>query len=118
MAEIKTLRVLAVMNNNIDRVPLSLGSLDSLRVIKLTGNPLDVQLRRIIDGTDTNPSPLATPLAENGKEVLVTLRIKQFLKHEAAALESGSRYSERMKATVTVLTFVAVVKVRWKLLGH
>ncbi|MCJ1438429.1 RAM signaling network component [Xylographa pallens] len=90
MKEMRTLRVLSVMNNNIDRVPFSLGSVDSLRIIKLAGNPLDVRLRRIIDGTDTNPSPLVTPLAENGKDVLLTLRIKQFLKHEAAALESGS----------------------------
>ncbi|MCJ1287069.1 RAM signaling network component [Xylographa opegraphella] len=88
--KIKTLRVLSVMNNNIDSVPLSLGSLDSLRILKLAGNPLDVKLRRIVEGTDTNPSPLVTPLAENGKDVLVTLKIKQYLKHEAAALESGS----------------------------
>ncbi|MCJ1384702.1 RAM signaling network component [Xylographa soralifera] len=90
MINMKTLRVLSVMNNNLDRVPFSLGSLDSLRIIKLAGNPLDVELRRIIEGTDTTPSPLVTPLAENGKDVLVTLRIKQYLKHEAAALESDS----------------------------
>ena len=87
----KSLKVLSVMNNNLEMVPFSLGFLDSLRIIKLAGNPLDVELRRIIDGNDTTPSPLATPLAENGKDVLVTLRIKQHLKHEAAALESDSR---------------------------
>ncbi|MCJ1399048.1 RAM signaling network component [Xylographa trunciseda] len=90
MKNMKSLRVLSVMNNNLERVPFSLGSLDSLRIIKLTGNPLDEELRKIVNGNDTTPSPLVTPLAENGKDVLVTLRIKQYLKHEAAALESDS----------------------------
>ncbi|MCJ1390463.1 RAM signaling network component [Xylographa bjoerkii] len=90
MKTMKSLRVLSVMNNNLESVPFSLGSLDSLRIIKLAGNPLDEELRRIINGNDTTPSPLVTPLAENGKDVLVTLRIKQYLKHEAAALESDS----------------------------
>ena len=118
MKYMKTLKVLSVMNNNIDRVPFSLGSLDSLRILKLAGNPLEIQLRRIIEGTDTTLSPLVTPLAENGKDVLVTLRIKQYLKHEAAALESDSRYSIWTQCVRRVLTYVAVVKVRWKLHGH
>ena len=114
----KTLRVLSVMNNNIDSVPFSLGSMDNLKIIKLAGNPLDMQLRRIVEGTDTAPSPLATPLAENGKDVLVTLRIKQYLKYVAAALESGSRYINCPKSMRAVLTFVSVVKVQWKLHDH
>ena len=89
MKNLKALRVLSVMNNNLEEVPFSLGFIESLRVLKLAGNPLHEDLRGILDGNDSTPSPLITPLAENGKDALLTIKIKQHLRTEAAALESG-----------------------------
>ena len=78
------------MNNKLERVPLSLGSLESLRILKLAGNPLGQGLKSIIDGNDGSPSPLVAPLVENEKDAIVlTIKIKQYLKAEAVALESG-----------------------------
>ena len=83
------LRVLSVMNNNLKELPFSLGFLESLRVLKLAGNPLNASLNNILDGKDESPKPLSVPLPENEKESRVTNRIKGYLRHEANSLESG-----------------------------
>ena len=85
----KSLRFLSVMNNNIENLPLSLGFLESLRLLKLTGNPLKDSLRHIADGSESAPSPLVTSIGENERDTVYTIRIKQYLKAEAAALESS-----------------------------
>ena len=98
MKSLKALRVLSVMNNNLENVPFSLGFLESLRILKLAGNPLGEDLKGILDGNDGSPSPLIVPLAESEKEARLTIKIKQYLKSEAAALESGgeSRFAAKL----------------------
>ena len=85
----KALRVLSVMNNKLESLPFSLGFLDTLKILKLTSNPLNEGLKNILEGNDGSPAPLTVPLAENEKDVMLTKKIKKFLKNEAAALESG-----------------------------
>lgn len=80
------------MNNNLERLPLSIGYLENLRCIKVGGNPLDEELRAIAESNEMTPSPLVTPLVGDGKEFAVAAKIKLYLKREAAALESDSRY--------------------------
>ena len=97
MKNLKALRVLSVGNNKLESIPFSLGYLESLRVLRLAGNPLGEDLKGIVDGNDGSPSPLLVPLAESEKEARLTIKIKQYLKHEAAALESGgeSRFTTK-----------------------
>ena len=92
----KSLRVLSVLNNNIDDVPFCLGYLDTLKVLKLAGNPLTHDLKRIVDGTDGSPSRIGTSVTDYEKDALLTKKVKKYLKAAAtaAASESGgeSRY--------------------------
>lgn len=85
----KALRVLSVMNNNLQGVPFSLGSLDTLKILKLANNPLNEGLKNVVEGNDGSPTPFNVPLAENEKDAMLTKKIKKFLKTEAASLESG-----------------------------
>ena len=88
----RSLRVLSVMHNNLDELPLTLGPLESLRILKMAGNPWNEALRAIIAGSDSTPSPLVTPIGENEKDALLTIKIKQYLKAEADAHHSGGEY--------------------------
>jgi Leucine-rich repeat (LRR) protein len=85
----KSLRVLSVMHNQLRDLPFSIGGLDSLRILKMTGNPLNEQLKTIVDNNGSALSPQTTPIAENEKDALLTLKIKQFLRSEQNAFESG-----------------------------
>lgn len=90
----KALRVLSLLNNNIGEIPSCLGLLDTLKILKIAGNPLNLELKRIMDGNDGSNSPPSTVLADNEKETLLTKKIKKHLKFAAFAKESGeeSRY--------------------------
>lgn len=85
----KTLRVLSLLNNSIVEMPSCVGFLDTLKILKLAGNPLKGNLKNIVDGNDAAFSPPPTALADNEKEAIVTRKIKKFLKSEAAANELG-----------------------------
>jgi hypothetical protein len=85
----KSLRVLSVMHNQLNELPLSIGGLDSLRILKMAGNPLNDHLRAIIDNNGNALSPQTTPIAENEKDALLTLKIKQFLRSQLETFESG-----------------------------
>ena len=87
--EMKSLRVLSLLNNNIGEIPSCVGFLDTLRIVKLAGNPLRGNLKNIVDGNDVASSPPVTALADNEKEAIVTRKIKDFLKSEAAVNELG-----------------------------
>ncbi len=86
--DMKSLRVLSLLNNNIGEIPACVGFLETLKILKLAGNPLKGELKHIVDGNDASSPPL-TALADNEKEAIVTKKIKKFLKSEAAAIEFG-----------------------------
>ena len=87
--DMKCLRVLSLMNNYIGDIPSCVGFLDTLRIMKLAGNPLKGNLKSIVDGNNAPSSPPLTALADNEKEAIVTRKIKSLLKSEAAANEFG-----------------------------
>ena len=85
----KALRVLSLMNNRIENLPVCIGSLDTLRILKLAGNLLPDGLKRIVEGNGGSPSPTAAIITDNERDVLRTRKLKKYLKAEAAARESG-----------------------------
>ena len=89
--DLKALRLLAVMNNNLETIPFCMGHMDNLKVVKLGNNPLKDGLREIIDNVDVSPSPRTAGLKEssNERDVIITTKMKKFLLDEAASLESG-----------------------------
>lgn len=85
----KALRVFSLLNNNIGEIPSNLGLLDTLKILKVAGNPLKPSLKRIVDGNDDSNSPPLTALADNEKDALLTKKIKKHLKSEITTKESG-----------------------------
>ena len=85
----RALRVFSVSNNKIEDIPLAVGFLDSLQIIRLSNNPLNDGLKGILNSNYISTSDLQTPIAENEKESLLTRKIKNYLKSEALSLESG-----------------------------
>ena len=90
----KSLRFLSVMHNCLESLPLALGYLESLRLLKTAGNPLNETLNNIVAESDSTPSPMVTSINDNEKDAITTIKIKQHLKAEAMALESGGESSE------------------------
>ena len=89
----RALRVLSLGNNLLEDIPFVIASLD-IRILKLAGNPLNPELMRIVEGVAVSPSRAALP--DNEKEVIMTRKLKKYLKvAETAARDSGgdSRYS-------------------------
>ena len=84
----KALRVLSLMNNNLEGLPFSIGFLDKLDVLKLASNPWNDGIKGVLDGSNESQSPGVKPIAENDTQAL-TKKIKKHLKDEAAALGSG-----------------------------
>ena len=85
----KALRVLSLLNNNIEDLPPCLGLLEALKILKVAGNPLKPNLIRIVAGNDGASSPPLTAVADNEKDGLLTRRLKRYLKSEAVTKESG-----------------------------
>ena len=97
----KSLHFLSVMNNCLESLPHSLGYLESLRLLKTAGNPLNEKLNSIVAENDAAPSPMVTTINENVKDAITTVKLKAHLKSEAIALESGgeSRFVKLLKST-------------------
>ena len=89
----KSLRFLSVMNNRLTSLPYSLGFSESLRLLKLGSNPLNDNLRALVDSHDSSISPTSSNISENEKEAVITVKVKQYLRSEATTLESPSESS-------------------------
>ncbi|KAL8969342.1 MAG: hypothetical protein Q9183_002045 [Haloplaca sp. 2 TL-2023] len=88
----RSLRVLSLTKNKIRNIPSCVKGLDTLRMLKLAGNPLRQELAEIVEAKDTHPP--YDEATDNERETLKTSNLKQFLKLEAAARESGDGSSE------------------------
>ena len=90
----KALRVLSLTHNGIRDLPSCMGSLDGLDILKISENPLNLNLMRVMEGTDGSSSPLSTTHTDNEKERSMTKRIKKYLKAVGATKEycEESRY--------------------------
>ena len=88
----RALRVLSLGNNLLKDIPFVIASLD-IRILKLAGNPLNPELMRVVEGVAVSPS--RATLLDNEKDVIMTRKLKKYLKAaETAARDSGgdSRY--------------------------
>ena len=90
----ESLRFFSVVGNRLQRLPYSLGFLDGLAILRIAENPLNDSLRAQVETAATLISPASHILGENEKDRRVTQKIKEYLKSEAAILESpaDSRY--------------------------
>lgn len=86
----RALRVFSVEYNNIADLPLCLGNISTLRMLKLFGNPLNPGLKRIVGGNDTVLSP-PPPFVNNDNErdKVSTKKVIDFLRAQAASKDSG-----------------------------
>ena len=93
--QMKALRVFSIQHNNIGDLPFGLGSINTLRMLKLTGNPLTPKLKRIVEGSELSQgSSPAFVDNDNGKDTMATKKVLEYLRILAAAKDSegDSRY--------------------------
>ncbi|KAL8996422.1 MAG: hypothetical protein Q9169_004070 [Polycauliona sp. 2 TL-2023] len=88
IGRISNLKCLDMTKNSIKHVPSGVKDLNKLWILKLGGNPLRPDIARIVNA----PAPPDAKV-ENDKHAMVTSKLKQYLKGEAASRESeGSRF--------------------------
>lgn len=90
----KALRVLSVANNNIADISPLLATMDNIKILKVDGNPLNPDLKRIVDGGAS--SPFLANATDNSREIDMTKKLKSYLRTTEAAThnsEEDSRYS-------------------------
>ncbi|KAL9026376.1 MAG: hypothetical protein Q9196_004946 [Gyalolechia fulgens] len=93
----RSLRVLSLTKNKIWNVPICVKDLDTLRMLKLAGNPLRKDLAAIVEAKETH-LPFDEAATDNEKETFITSNLKHHLKVEAANdLGEGSRYGSCFK---------------------
>src|SRR5437899_9575775 len=91
----RLVQVLSVQRNRIQELPLCLGDMNSLQVLKLESNPITFPPQEVLGIRETDmPSGAAS---ENEQDVIITAQVKRFLKQKAMdkpETESGneSRY--------------------------
>lgn len=79
----RSLRVLSLAKNKILNVPTCVKDLDTLRMLKLAGNPLRQDLASIVEAKDTH-LPFDEGATDNEKETFITSSLKHHLMVEAA----------------------------------
>lgn len=115
--QMKALRVFSIQHNNIGDLPLCIGSINTLRMLKLTGNPLTPKLKRIVEGSDLSPSP-SPAFVDNEieKDTMSTKKVLEYLRTLAAAKDSegDSRCVMWNMIFAYLLTAVGVVMDHWR----
>ena len=86
----KALRVFSIQNNSIQDLPYCLGSISTLRMLKVIGNPLNPTLQRVLDGDGelSSPSP-ALMKDDNERDTILTKKLTEHMRQHAAMRESG-----------------------------
>lgn len=81
--KMKSLRVFAIHHNRIENLPLGLGNIGTLRMLKLAGNPLNSYLKQLTDGNEDlmSPSTPALPVDENEKDKILTQVVIRYLRN-------------------------------------
>lgn len=89
--KLKALRVFSIQHNNIEDLPSRLGNINTLRMLKLTGNPLNARLKRLIEDNESTLSPSTPALNynENEKDTILTKKITEYLRAQGAVRDSG-----------------------------
>jgi len=81
---IKALRVLSLHHNYIEDLPNCIGHINTLRMLKLAGNPLNPDLRDLIEGNENSPATPALPTNENEKDTYLTTGVIEYLRARAS----------------------------------
>ena len=89
--KMKALRVFAIQHNRIANLPLGLGEIGTLRMLKITGNPLNPSLKSIVEGNEDilSPTTPALPNDENERDKILTRKVIDHLRIQAAIRDSG-----------------------------
>ena len=90
--KMKALRVFAIQHNRIEDLPLGLGDISTLRILKVTGNPLNSNIKRIVEGNEDvlSPATPALPSDENERATIVTKKVIEYLRSQAmSSRDSG-----------------------------
>ena len=89
--KMKALRVFAIQHNKIQDLPLGLGDISTLRMLKVSGNPLKMSLKNIVEGSDETLSPTtpALPNDENERDKILTRKVIEHLRTQAAIRDFG-----------------------------
>ena len=92
----QALRVFAIQYNSIQDLPPGLGRIATLKLLKLIGNPLNAQLRTLVQSSDDSMSPPTPgiPNDDNMKDRVVTQKVTEFLRSQSAIKESGEESSD------------------------
>ena len=80
----KAIRVFAIQHNDIRDLPNCLGSISTLKMLKLTGNPWEPGIKRILESGEF--SPMQSPPQgknDNERDTLMTTPIKEHLRGRA-----------------------------------
>ena len=80
----RALRVFSVMHNKIRNVSAHLATMDNVKILKLDHNPLNPELKRIVDQGATPPSE-GNVLDTTSREFDTTERVKKFLRTTGSA---------------------------------
>ena len=78
----KALRVLSLLHNRIENVPPNIASMDTLSILRLGGNPLVLDLRRLVEAETLAANGGAYP--DNEKDSIKTRKLKKYLRTVAA----------------------------------
>ena len=95
--KMRCLRVFAIQHNNVQDLPVGLAHINTLRVLKVFGNPLNYRLKRIVDNTDDVLSPSTSAPLTDGNEK-VTRKLIEFLKMQGSGEEMGDGPLETPRA--------------------
>lgn len=90
----RALRALSVSNNNIENVSPILAAMDNVTILKMNGNPLHPDLKRIAD-ENASPLELDYPM-DKKRDVDMTKKLKTYLRTTESAAHNAdedSRYS-------------------------
>ena len=80
----KALRVFAIQNNDIRDLPNCLGSSNALKLLKLTGNPWEPGIKRILESGEFSPMQSPPPEKEDHeRDTFMTEPIKEYLRGRA-----------------------------------
>lgn len=116
----RSLKVLSLAKNKIKNIPSCVKDLDTLRMLRLAGNPLRSELAAIIEAKDTYPP--YDELTDNERETFTTSNLKHQLRAEAEAVAresgDGSRLAIHALGSCQSLIWAIAVKVLWRLLAH
>ncbi|KAL8797346.1 MAG: hypothetical protein Q9195_000500 [Heterodermia aff. obscurata] len=84
IGEMRALRVFSVMHNKIRNVSAHLATMDNVKIMKLGHNPLNPELKRIVDQGASPPSE-GNVLDNTSRDFDTTERVKKFLRATGSA---------------------------------